>query len=164
MRQGLIITALIFSAAGDIALEIGHFTPGLAAFLVAHLAYALVFFRQPVWTSNRIISAVIVGAGAIYMATYLSPHLGDLRVPVYCYVAVIGFMAGSAVLGRGNHWLVALGAIMFTISDSMIALNRFVTPLPGAQYWIMISYYGAQFLLTHDARNNNYAKRESSTA
>ena len=159
-RQQLIAIALVLSAMGDVALEIGYFTPGLAAFLAGHLAYALVFCRQLHWSSKRAFTATGIVLGAVYMAFYLGPHLGAMAVPVYGYISVITFMSASAVLGRGNHWLVVLGAIVFTASDSMIALNRFVAPLPGAEYWIMFSYYGAQFLLTHDARNNGYPARE----
>jgi uncharacterized membrane protein YhhN len=42
---------------------------------------------------------------------------------------------------------------MFVLSDSLIAIDRFVEPVPGARYWIMALYYGAQYLLTWDARN-----------
>ena len=75
-----------------------------------------------------------------------------MKIAVYLYMAVITAMAAAALCGRGNHPLVALGALMFVLSDSLIAVNRFVEPVPGARYWIMALYYGAQYLLTWDAR------------
>ncbi|WP_293224061.1 lysoplasmalogenase family protein, partial [Ottowia sp.] len=40
-----------------------------------------------------------------------------------------------------------LGACCFMLSDSLLAINRFVTPLPGAQVWVLASYYAAQALI-----------------
>ena len=70
-------------------------------------------------------------------------------------------MAAAAISGRDNHALVALGAVLFVLSDSLIAINRFAQPVPGAKYWIMLLYYGAQYLLTYDARRNPAASRSS---
>ena len=91
-------------------------------------------------------------AYTVFIVNYLSPHLGEMQIAVYLYMAVIMAMAAAALTGRNNHPLVALGALMFVLSDSLIAINRFVEPVPGARYWIMSLYYGAQYLLTWDAR------------
>jgi uncharacterized membrane protein YhhN len=42
------------------------------------------------------------------------------------------------------------------VSDSIIAFNRFNAPIEDARYAIMITYYLAQYLLTIDARRNQY--------
>ncbi len=80
------------------------------------------------------------------------PLLGDLAPGVYLYMGVISVMAAAAISGRDNHPLVGLGAVLFVLSDSLIAINRFVTPVPGAGYAIMLLYYAGQYWLTHDAR------------
>ncbi|MEG0047153.1 MAG: lysoplasmalogenase, partial [Comamonas sp.] len=43
--------------------------------------------------------------------------------------------------------LVALGASAFMVSDSILAINRFVQPLPWAAIWVLTSYYVAQALI-----------------
>ena len=151
-RQRLIIGALVFCGAGDISLELGYFTSGLVAFLVGHLFYLGAFCRRPDMSAGKYLLLAALLVYIVLIVNYLSPHLGEMKIAVYLYMAVITAMAAAALCGRGNHPLVALGALMFVLSDSLIAVNRFVEPVPGARYWIMALYYGAQYLLTWDAR------------
>jgi len=151
-RQQLIMAALLFCGIGDVSLERGHFSLGLGAFLIGHLFYLGAFCRQPEISVRK---ALLLAGLAVYAAglvTFLTPHLGDMAPAVFLYMTVIFIMAAAAITGRQNHALVALGAVLFVLSDSLIAVNRFVEPIPGARYWIMILYYSAQYLLTHDAR------------
>ena len=149
----VVAAALVFCGIGDVTLEMGLFTAGLSAFLIGHLFYLAVFCRSLRFDLS---SAVAVGALLLYctlLIRHLQPHLGDMAVPVYLYMLVIMAMAAAAIAGRRNHLLVGLGAVLFVLSDSLIALNRFAEPIPGARYWIMALYYSAQFLLTTDARS-----------
>lgn len=148
----LVVAALVFSGIGDVSLECGQFTLGLGAFLVAHLFYLSVFCRKLRPTRAGIAALLGLALYAIALLMYLSPHLGEMRAPVLLYMGVIFTMAGAAICGRDNHPLVAVGAVLFVLSDSLIAINRFAEPLPGARYAIMALYYAAQYLLTHDAR------------
>jgi alkylglycerol monooxygenase len=45
---------------------------------------------------------------------------------------------------------VAVGAGFFMLSDSVLALNRFVAPLPMAQFWVLATYYTAQVLIVRN--------------
>jgi uncharacterized membrane protein YhhN len=72
-----------------------------------------------------------------------------LRVPVAAYVLVIATMAAQA-WGRakhlgtaGSHWL-AWGSVLFMLSDTLLALDKFVSPLPVAGLWVLATYYLAQ--------------------
>ena len=152
-QQRLVIAALLFSAIGDISLERGLFTPGLSAFLVAHLFYLGVFCRELRLTRSGAVAMLALAAYAVATTAWLTPRLGDLAAPVYLYMAVLLAMACAAISGRYNHPLVATGAVLFTLSDSLIAIDRFGGPIPGARYAIMVLYYAAQYLLTHDARH-----------
>ncbi len=42
---------------------------------------------------------------------------------------------------------VAVGACFFMLSDSLLAINRFVTPLPLSGLWVLSTYYTAQLLI-----------------
>jgi uncharacterized membrane protein YhhN len=76
-------------------------------------------------------------------------------------VGVIALMAAQA-LGRAQvlsdrqgdraAQLTALGACVFLLSDALLAVNRFVQPLPLASFWVLGSYYVAQWLLVHHAQ------------
>ncbi len=152
-RRRLVIAALVFSGIGDISLERGLFTLGLGAFLVAHLFYLGVFCRRLRMTRRGAAALLALALYALVVMTYLSPRLGELAVPVYLYMGVLFVMAGAAISGRDNHALVATGAVLFVLSDSLIAVDRFAGPVPGARYAIMALYYAAQYLLTYDARH-----------
>jgi uncharacterized membrane protein YhhN len=158
----LILAALVFCGIGDISLERGLFTLGLSAFLVGHLFYLSVFCRRLELTLFKGVALIALLMYAGTLINYLTPHLGDMRVPVIVYMSVIFAMTGAAICGRDNHPLLALGAALFVISDSLIATNRFVEPLPGVRYWIMALYYSAQYFLTVDARRYFAAADNSS--
>ncbi|GAB3625664.1 putative membrane protein [Pandoraea terrae] len=147
--------ALILSGAGDVLLALPQlssgFVAGLGAFLLAHLAYCAVFWprRQPwpalaIWRRAALILVWIAAAGAY--ALYW-PRLGDLAVPVACYVIVLAMMASSALLARlAGDWA-AVGALLFTVSDALIGASRFVGTVAGQAYAIWILYALAQLLL-----------------
>jgi len=80
-----------------------------------------------------------------------------LQGAVSAYVLVIALMAAQAlgrakVLGDRAAQLTALGGCVFLLSDSLLAVNRFVLPLPLASFWVLGSYYVAQLLLVHHAQ------------
>jgi alkylglycerol monooxygenase len=149
-----LLAALAASLAGDALLMVeGFFLPGLVAFLLAHLAY-IVLFRQSVpWGANRWAWPLL---GTFALAAYAMLWNGGLpeamRLPVAVYVLAITTMAGSALdrsasLGTTSSHLVAVGALCFMVSDLTLAINRFITPLPHASAWVLSSYYLAQCLI-----------------
>jgi len=82
------------------------------------------------------------------MGVQLFPHLGDMLIPVAAYLFIIFAMGISAALGAANHTLVIAGAGLFILSDSLIAINQFLTPVPLSDLLIMITYYLAQLFIT----------------
>ncbi|WP_341890481.1 lysoplasmalogenase family protein, partial [Variovorax sp. YR752] len=47
---------------------------------------------------------------------------------------------------------VAVGACFFMLSDALLAINRFVSPLPLASLWVLATYYAAQMLIVRHIR------------
>ncbi len=146
--------ALLFSAGGDIALDFYRgrserfFLLGLGLFWIAHLFYMVAFtrtfqlFGAPLWLLAPVLSAVAL------LVWQLSPRLGRLRRPVLLYIAVITGMVVSAVGHAPTHgWLIA-GALTFMLSDSLIAVDKFLRPVPARDLAILSSYYVAQWLIT----------------
>lgn len=144
---GLVI-ALLLSAAGDITLEFEaerSFMAGVGFFLLAHVAYVVQMAPfQPSAAIWLLVPLILYGGG---MVRLLLPMLGSLRIPVLVYVAVILSMGVAAILHTPPSLLVIVGAFVFIFSDSVIAVNKFVRPIPQRDYIVMISYYLAQWLL-----------------
>ena len=135
----------------------GLFIPGLASFLCAHLCYLALFRQGQPWFASRPALAATLGA-AVLMVVVLFPHLGAvLRVAVPAYALVIALMAAQAigratVLRDANAVGVAIGAGLFMVSDTLLAINRFAQPLPMAAFLVLATYYAAQVLIVHHAR------------
>ena len=149
-KERLIGTGLIFSGMGDVVLELpgkGLFVYGLGLFLIAHVFYIFAFAKHLKLNRNRAGVAFAVLAYGIVMGALLAPNLGPMMAPVLVYLLVILTMGVSAALGSANSMLLIIGAGLFILSDSLIAFNRFLSPIPGAGFWIMITYYPAQFLI-----------------
>lgn len=147
----LLMAALGGSLAGDVFLMFpGFFIPGLVSFLVAHLFYVVLFKSGQTWFPHRGALAATLGIGvAMYAFLWAGGLPPALRAPVAAYVLVIALMAAQAigratVLRDAPSVMVAVGAGFFMLSDSLLATNRFVTPLPMAQVWVLATYYTAQ--------------------
>jgi uncharacterized membrane protein YhhN len=138
-----------FSALGDALLEYspGLFAAGLAAFLSAHITYTGIFVRS--WQAARIgIGAIALIAYSASLAAWLVPAAGVLAIPVAIYVTAITAMAASAITARFPSPWVATGALLFVLSDSVLAVNRFRMPVPFEAWIVWSTYYAAQLLIT----------------
>jgi len=150
--DGLVLgTALLFSGVGDVLLDLDPqrlFVMGLVSFLVAHLFYVLLYVRnrpRPLRVSSRqwllILSVLIYSA---VLARWLWPDLGGLAWPVAAYVCVLTAMVVMAVLVRPGQPWVTLGALLFLLSDSLIAVNKFKLPVAYRDYLVWSTYYLGQ--------------------
>ena len=156
----LLLAALVFSLTGDVFLMLpgDYFIPGLAAFLVAHAFYIALFRQDAPWFANRRALQGVLAVGAGVYAVLWS-HLPDagLQVAVAAYITVICLMTSQA-LGRASTQgeaaadRVALGACIFMASDALIAINKFLMPVPLASFWILVTYFAAQLLITRNSK------------
>lgn len=150
-----LLAALAFSLAGDVCLMLdGLFIPGLVAFLCAHVCYIRLFALDAPWLPRRTpLAACLLLAAGVY--SMLWGHLpAELRLPVAAYVLVIALMAAQAVgraLVRASRAArcVAYGALLFMLSDTLLAVDRFVHPLAWAGLGVLGTYYAAQWLIVH---------------
>ncbi len=153
----LLLAALAASLTGDVFLMLRDlFIPGLLAFLLAHLCYIALFKQGQRWFAHHgALAMALLLAVAMYTFLWQGGLPAALRLPVAAYVLVIALMAAQA-WGRWSQapradrpaaLLVALGACSFMLSDSLLASNQFVQPLPWAQLGVLGSYYLAQALI-----------------
>ena len=155
-QQGIwrtaMIFALLFSAGGDVFLALepsinNMFIAGLGSFLVAQLIYAGLFWSDRSPDSGRRILIFVSLIILLVAATAIIPKTGELMLPVIVYILAIGSMlTGAAVCNRPPNRLFT-GAMLFAISDCLIAINKFIMPIPAAGILIMMSYYSAQYLI-----------------
>ena len=161
--QELIVAGLVLSLAGDVFLMLprDRFTAGLVAFLLAHLTYIGAFtlgvgVRPGQWPW---LLPFALGCGVVF--AYLRPSLGRHTVPVAVYVTVIVLMAWRALaraLAPGvtpfSGWVAAAGALVFLVSDSALAINRFRRPFEGAESLVLSTYWVAQLLIGLSVRGS----------
>lgn len=146
----LLALALALSALGDfyLALKDKYFVPGLASFLAAHVAYLAAFLPRAQMPEGIALVAILacVAAAGTFVAT-LAPRLGRLRVAVFAYFAVIMAMVAAALSIREASWMLGAGAVIFALSDSLIAVRKFKTPFAGINEAIWLTYIAAQLMI-----------------
>ena len=154
-RDGLILgNSLSFSTLGDMFLGLDGerlFIFGLCSFLIAHLLYVVLFVRnwpEPARASagQKALAAVLIIFSAAMFA-WLWPDLGALRLPVAAYLCAITGMGVTATLAGFRAPWVVTGAVLFIVSDSMIAAGKFKSPIEYGDYLIWITYYVGQLFI-----------------
>jgi len=142
--------ALLLSAIGDVmlALKPVQMIPGMLAFGLAHLAYIFAFISFIDWRRidlSRWLLAGLILALSIALLIGFLPDMGGLRIPGLGYQAIITTMVMLAILSHAPT-LTRLGAPIFMLSDSLIALGLYKhIATPAGSVWI--TYAIAQILL-----------------
>ncbi|GFT24318.1 lysoplasmalogenase-like protein TMEM86A [Nephila pilipes] len=145
-----ILLGLLFSCMGDILLIWPCcFMWGMLLFGVAHLLYILAFGMKPL---NPVAGAVCAVTGSLGYLVLLRGLEGPFIVLIPIYIFLLMFMVWRAVARVqlfGDLWTWTKlcscgGGILFAISDFLIGVNMFLSPLPYSQMLIMVTYYAAQ--------------------
>ena len=158
-----VLFALLFSLLGDVLLMFQEknsifFLLGLSAFLIAHIFYIIFFHNVRVKENVKgkpwlLVVAVIYYAALINL---LSPYLADMKIPVLIYGVVISFMFMLAMHmlfiknKPAGQWMM-VGALLFVLSDSILAINKFYQPFEAAGVLIMLTYGLAQLFIVEGA-------------
>lgn len=161
----LVLAGIACSLAGDVLLMLSGdlFVPGLLAFLLAHACFIAAFlgdsrFAAPAWPL-----AICLAYGAANLALLWGAIDAPLRVPVIVYVAVLCGMGGQALARALAHrgdvlapaaWRAACGALVFMLSDSVLAWDRFRGPLPLASLWVLSAYYLALWWIARSVQGD----------
>lgn len=171
-RDWFIISALVFSWFGDLALMVAAgnkilFLTGLVSFLVAHIFYinayimvrdrsAAMLLPKKLWLTIPVFAFL---GGMLYLV--LPTVTPDMWAPITVYTLVIGTMSIFALnrYGRVSDSSFALvfgGALIFMLSDSLIAINTFLChgTLYMAGVWIMSTYIVGQYLIVKGMLRN----------
>ena len=153
---------LLFSLGGDIFLMLPReqFIPGLVSFLIAHICYLIGFnSANPVYNAASLILLVVVmfTGYLVYRRVALGLQASGqskLKLPVLVYSIVISLMLFSALSTLIQpDWRIyaavfaSSGALLFFISDTTLALNKFVSPIQKARVITMVTYHLGQILI-----------------
>jgi uncharacterized membrane protein YhhN len=153
---------ILFSLVGDVFLLLPglQFLFGLAAFLIAHVAYTIGFNPSlPPLSLASLILALMVALPAITIYLRVASALRNtgqtgLILPSQAYTAAISLMTISALLTLlRNEWqpgpalLVSAGALLFFMSDAILILDKFVAPIKHGRVMNMAAYHLGQILI-----------------
>ncbi len=151
-----IALGLVLSLGGDVALIFESnraFLIGLVLFLLAHVVYSIAFTARNGFHSADIVSGAVLLVVAVPIYLYLRPGLGSMQGPVILYMLIIFFMVNRAVstfFGAAytttQAWLLSVGAILFMLSDLVLAINRFRRPMEKHRL-SLFAYYLGQLLI-----------------
>lgn len=150
----MFITAgLAASWLGDLALSFTgqrQFLTGLVSFAVAHGLYTAGFFaRTSMDVAAVAASGIAMALTAAAILRWLAPHTPEpMRVPVAAYVGIISVMvvASFGTSGTLADPRIPIAAVLFAISDVLVARNRFVTPALANRVVGLPIYFTAQVL------------------
>ena len=149
-----VLVALTFGLVGDVALlreERWAFRVGLVAFLAGHVAYLIAFAAIAGTNGLRPITGLI---GAVLVAPLMARSLPRVREAVladgdpllgkaiFAYGVVL--FALTVLTGLSGRVLALAGAILFTVSDTVLGLDRFVGPRARAGLVVLTTYHLAQ--------------------
>ena len=156
-----IIVGLFFSLVGDVALlwPTHYFLPGLGAFLCTHVAYLFAFTRNVRFPARPGVWLLYLAPVAALYA-FLFPVLpAGLKLPVAFYSLFLASMAAQSmgcflILRTPAARLAAFGTLFFMISDSLLSLDRFRTPIPLAPLLVLFPYYVAQWLVASSTNSS----------
>ncbi|HYO86145.1 MAG TPA: lysoplasmalogenase [Dermatophilaceae bacterium] len=160
-----LVIGLVFGLVGDVALLDWVRWPlprdrmcliGVGAFLAGHLAYLTAFISWGLAPVPALAGMVMAGGLAVTAGRRV--HRGAVRAGgsalgqlVAGYLAVLVLLAGAAggtaktsAIGAA---LLVVGVLLFTISNAVLGLDRFVAHRPRGRLVVMVTYHLAQGLL-----------------
>jgi uncharacterized membrane protein YhhN len=155
--------AMSLSLLGDILLMFAWknelwFFAGVGAFLFSQLAYVMAFrtyglqpgngylLKKPVYILPFL--GYLVG-----MFLLILPGLEGIMIPiVFIYAVTLTGMSMAAFnrfrrMPSTSFIILFIGSILFLISDSLLAINKFLTEIPMSGFWVMITYIAAQYMI-----------------
>lgn len=154
---------ILLSLAGDIFLMLSLdrlFMAGLVAFLLAHLSYVIGFnIPLPEFSTWGLILAVMIGLGGTrlinrILSSVIASGQSRLRIPIIIYSVVISLMLLSAMIkmtdltwGALSSLLVGVGALLFYLSDIILAWNKFVRPIQHGRIYNIGAYHLGQIAI-----------------
>ncbi|MGH8158912.1 MAG: lysoplasmalogenase [Rhodanobacter sp.] len=167
-----ISTGIACSLLGDVLLMLPPdligadlFVPGLVAFLCGHLCFLAALLGDSRFAARPLWLLASLGYGAVNLWLLWDSIGALLRLPVIVYVMVLAGMGGQALARaqmftqRGDAQAAsarraAVGAMLFMLSDSLLAWNRFHAAIPLSSLWVLSTYYLALWWIARSVQRD----------
>jgi len=162
----LYFVALCFALLGDsFLLASGElsFLMGLGSFLLMQVIYTILFLRTRATIGLRHLPVILTILGlAVGLSIYLWPSTGELRIPVIAYTAAIVAMVIAGFLRKptAGFWWIATGVTFFMVSDSILAINKFVVSAAWMEVGLMATYVMAQGCICYGMYSSSSSSEE----
>ncbi|KAL3855327.1 hypothetical protein ACJMK2_014543 [Sinanodonta woodiana] len=158
-----VIAGLLTSSLGDICLIFSHhlFFPGMLLFAITHCCYAVAFGKHTGGLMTKIVFILIWMTGFIFIQSKVTSYI--MKVLILGYSALL-FNTGwrSTAIFESERTIGAffgfLGTISFMSSDSLIAIDTWVIPIPRCEFLIMVTYYCGQLGIALGTTQRLYVK------
>lgn len=153
----LIITGLCAGFIGDffLSFDTKYFIQGLGSFLIGHVLYAAAFIIYADLAFYPVVTGILLFISLAYLVIFFKTLKSEMalaiRVAIFLYVILLNLMVLSAFnMDRlpGNFPLILIGALLFLVSDAVLAINLFHKKIGPGHVIILSTYYGAQLLIT----------------
>jgi len=153
------LTGFTLSVFGDVLLAfktVNTFILGLLSFFLAHAAYSVSFIMRCGFGRKSVITFVVISIVSIAFMNFSGLfELREMRWPANLYLLVLSFMLANAVCAlltpehrQLSSFLTAFGALLFFVSDSILAYEKFSSkPSVALEKPVLITYYSAQIFL-----------------
>ncbi len=147
----LTFTALLLSMLGDIILNI-EFIIGAVIFALGHICYLFAFAKRTAFSKkDAVFGCLIFTASLLFLLLMPMLDFGSTFMQAICiiYALIISFMVGKAVSNaisekRRTDRIIALGSVLFFISDMMLVLYVFGGANPLINTFCLFTYVPAQ--------------------
>lgn len=158
----IVAMALLFGAIGDVFLlfpdKPNFFMIGGASFGVGHILYIVAFFlyagamKLPIY-GNILILIFFIPAAVIGIMRLKPVVPKKLNASVLFYMLILCMMVTVATMSffvepSARRLLFPLGAILFLLSDAILAHLVFVRENKGSNFSVMATYLAAQTMIT----------------
>lgn len=151
----MIFWGLVMSLIADTVLmikEIDTLPYGLLYFLTAHILYSIAFFTHYIFVLWQISIIIILMPVMIILFIKMYKKAGSLAPAVLIYMLAISVMVYAGISGLGSELsssriLAAAGAVLFLISDIILGINAFITPIKHSSVVVWSLYAPGQLLI-----------------
>lgn len=160
----LALAAFLFSWLGDIFLMFTDkgevfFSSGIFAFLISQVFYIILFLKtinlsgkKPFLRKHPFWLIAYIAYGLLFIILLYGNLNTVLRIAIFIYIGAILGMSAMALnrLGNGHpvsFTLVFTGSLFFVLSDSLIAIDKFLYSFDHARAIILFTYILAQYLI-----------------
>lgn len=153
--------ALMGSFAGDLLLAFDgaqFFLWGMLGFMVTHICNSIYFYSMYPWQITKskvaLLALLFLSITCSIVIFIIKDNAGAFLIPIIVYMLLIGFMAilasnlsASPIFNHAAVQYFIPGAILFVMSDGLLAINKFNLQDPSLDIFVMLTYGLAQLYL-----------------